>query len=136
MNNEETRILNQNQTEETTVKTPEKKSGKGEKVAYAAGGFAAGLAAGVAGTLVGAYWFLMLCGRLLGGVVGGKVSSKAMMVTVSALAILFILLGMFLPSTLTMTVLEAQVPVAILFFVACGLCTSVMQEQLQAPSSC
>ena len=85
-----------------------------------------GIAAGVAGTLVGAYWFLMLCGRLLGGVVGGKVSSKAMMVTVSALAILFILLGMFLPSTLTMTVLEAQVPVAILFFVACGLCTSVM----------
>ena len=85
-----------------------------------------GIAAGVAGTLVGAYWFLMLCGRLLGGVVGGKVSSKAMMVTVSALAILFILLGMFLPSTLTMTVLETQVPVAILFFVACGLCTSVM----------
>ena len=85
-----------------------------------------GIAAGVAGTLVGAYWFLMLCGRLLGGVVGGKVSSKAMMVTVSALAILFILLGMFLPSTFTMTVLETQVPVAILFFVACGLCTSVM----------
>ena len=85
-----------------------------------------GIAAGVAGTLVGAYWFLMLCGRLLGGVVGGKVSSKAMMVTVSALAILFILLGMFLPSTLTMTILETQVPVAILFFVACGLCTSVM----------
>ena len=85
-----------------------------------------GIAAGVAGTLVGAYWFLMLCGRLLGGVVGGKVSSKAMMVTVSALAILFILLGMFLPSTITMTVLETQVPVAILFFVACGLCTSVM----------
>jgi FHS family L-fucose permease-like MFS transporter len=49
-----------------------------------------------------------------------------MMVTVSSLAILFILLGMFLPSTLTMNVLEAQVPVAILFFVACGLCTSVM----------
>ena len=85
-----------------------------------------GLAAGVAGTLVGAYWFLMLCGRLLGGVIGGQVSSKAMMVTVSSLAILFILLGMFLPSTLTMNVLEAQVPVAILFFVACGLCTSVM----------
>ena len=85
-----------------------------------------GMIPGVAGTLVGAYWFLMLCGRLLGGVVGGKVSSKAMMVTVSALAILFILLGMFLPSTITMTVLETQVPVAILFFVACGLCTSVM----------
>ena len=50
MNNEETRILNQNQTEETIVKTPGKKSNKGEKVAYAAGGFAAGLASGVAGS--------------------------------------------------------------------------------------
>ena len=50
MNNEETRILNQNQTEEKTVKTSEKKASKGEKVAYAAGGFAAGVASGVAGS--------------------------------------------------------------------------------------
>ena len=84
------------------------------------------MAAGVAGSLVGAYWFLMLVGRLVGSVIGGKVSSKAMMVAVSSAAILFILLGIFLPKTLTMTLLEAQVPVAILFFVLCGLCTSVM----------
>ena len=85
-----------------------------------------GITAGVAGSLVGAYWFLMLVGRLVGSVIGGKVSSKAMMVAVSSAAILFILLGIFLPKTLTMTLLEAQVPVAILFFVLCGLCTSVM----------
>ena len=85
-----------------------------------------GMAAGVAGSLVGAYWFLMLVGRLVGSVVGGKVSSKAMMVAVSSAAILFILLGIYLPKTLTVTLLEAQVPVAILFFVLCGLCTSVM----------
>ena len=85
-----------------------------------------GMAAGVAGTLVGAYWFLMLVGRLTGGVVGGKVSSRAMMVTVSSAAILFILLGMFLPATWTVSLLGAAVPVGILFFVACGLCTSVM----------
>ena len=85
-----------------------------------------GLAAGVAGSLVGAYWFLMLVGRLVGSVIGGKVSSKAMMVAVSSAAILFLLLGIFLPKTITMTLLEAQVPVAILFFVLCGLCTSVM----------
>ena len=85
-----------------------------------------GMAAGVAGTLVGAYWFLMLIGRLTGGVVGGKVSSRAMMVTVSSAAILFILLGMFLPASWTVTVLGTAVPVGILFFVACGLCTSVM----------
>ena len=85
-----------------------------------------GMAAGVAGSLVGAYWFLMLVGRLVGSAIGGKVSSKAMMVTVSATAIVFLLLGIFLPKTLTMSLLEAQVPVAILFFVLCGLCTSVM----------
>ena len=85
-----------------------------------------GIAAGVAGTLVGAYWFLMLVGRLIGGAVGGKVSSRAMMMTVSLAAIVFILLGMFLPSTLTVTLLGTQVPVAIAFFVLCGLCTSVM----------
>lgn len=50
MNNEETKILNQNQTEETKVKTSEKKSSTSEKVAYAAGGFAAGVASGVAGS--------------------------------------------------------------------------------------
>ena len=85
-----------------------------------------GMAAGIAGTLVGAYWFLMLVGRLTGGVVGGKVSSRAMMVAVSSAAILFILLGMFLPATWTVSLLGTAVPVGILFFVACGLCTSVM----------
>ena len=58
------------------------------------------IATAVAGSLVGAYWFLMLVGRLVGSVIGGKVSSKAMMVAVSS--------------------------AAILFFVLCGLCTSVM----------
>lgn len=85
-----------------------------------------GMAAGVAGTLVGAYWFLMLCGRLIGGAVGGKVSSRTMMTAVSSAAIVFILLGMFLPKTFTMSLLGAEVPVGILFFVVCGLCTSIM----------
>ena len=85
-----------------------------------------GLAAGIAGTLVGAYWFLMLVGRLIAGAIGGKVSSRAMMISVSSAAILFILLGMFLPSDWTINVLESNVPVAIIFFVLCGLCTSVM----------
>ena len=84
------------------------------------------IATAVAGSLVGAYWFLMLVGRLVGSVIGGKVSSKVMMVAVSSAAILFIVLGIFLPKTLTLTLLETQIPVAILFFVLCGLCTSVM----------
>ena len=85
-----------------------------------------GMAAGVAGTLVGAYWFLMLCGRLVGGAIGAKVSSRAMMTFVSSVAIMFVLLGMFLPETMTMSLLDAQVPVGMVFFVLCGLCTSIM----------
>ena len=84
------------------------------------------IAAGVAGTLVGAYWFLMLVGRLVGGVVGGKVSSRTMMISVSTAGIIFLLLGMFLPSAWNVELLGAQVPVGVLFFVVCGLCTSVM----------
>ena len=84
------------------------------------------IAAGAAGSLVGAYWFLMLIGRLVGGFVGGKVSSRVMMAAVSATAIFFLLCAMFLPKDMTMTLLGATVPVSILFFVLCGLCTSVM----------
>ncbi len=84
------------------------------------------IAAGVAGTLVGAYWFLMLCGRLVAGVIGGKVSSRTMMISVSSAGIIFLLLGMFLPTTATVSLLGAAIPVGVLFFVLCGLCTSVM----------
>jgi FHS family L-fucose permease-like MFS transporter len=49
-----------------------------------------------------------------------------MMTTVSSAGIIFILLGMFLPSAWKVAVLGTEVPVAILFFVLCGLCTSVM----------
>ena len=93
-----------------------------------------GLAASVAGTVVGTYWFLMLCGRLLGGVIGGKVSSKVMISTVSTLAIVFILVGMYLPTSLVkfpaissdLSISLVEIPVGVMFFMLCGLCTSVM----------
>lgn len=85
-----------------------------------------GLAAGIAGTFVGAYWFLMLCGRLVGGTIGGKVSSRAMMVAVSTAAILFLVIAIFLPSTVKINLLGSEVPLRIGFMVLCGLCTSVM----------
>ena len=85
-----------------------------------------GILPDVAGTFVGAYWFLMLCGRLVGGAIGGKVSSRTMMTAVSSAAIVFLLFAMFLPETMQMSFLGSEVPVAILFFVLCGLCTSVM----------
>ena len=93
-----------------------------------------GISAAVAGTVVGMYWLLMLCGRLIGGVIGGKVSSKAMMAFVSSLAIVFLLLGMFLPMTYVkfptinadLSFGLADIPLGVVFFVLCGLCTSVM----------
>ena len=93
-----------------------------------------GISASVAGTVVGMYWLLMLCGRLLGGVLGGRISSKTMMTAVSSVAILFLLIGMFLPDTKVMfpainsnlSFSMVEIPLGVVFFVLCGLCTSVM----------
>ncbi|MDE7126987.1 MAG: MFS transporter [Bacteroidales bacterium] len=93
-----------------------------------------GISAAVAGTIVGMYWFLMLCGRLVGGAVGGKVNSKVMMAFVSSVAIVFLLLGIFLPQTMVkfpaitsdLSFSLEQIPLGVVFFVLCGLCTSVM----------
>ena len=96
---------------------------------------AVGISAAVAGTIVGMYWFLMLCGRLVGASIGGKVSSKAMMITVSSVAVCLLILGMIfgdsamvkfpaITSDLRFS-LEA-IPLGVMFFVLCGLCTSVM----------
>lgn len=87
-----------------------------------------GIDATVAGSIVGIYWLLMLVGRLTGASVGSKVSSKTMLVTVSTLGIIFILLAIFSPKDIAITVpfLGTQVPISIAFLVLCGLCTSIM----------
>ena len=93
-----------------------------------------GMSAGVAGTVVGMYWLLMLCGRLLGGLLGGKVSSKVMLTAVSSVAIVFLLVGMFLPETFVkfpafssnLSFSLVDIPLGVVFFVLCGLCTSIM----------
>ena len=87
-----------------------------------------GVGAVVAGTVVGFYWFCMMLGRLLGGAIGGKVSSKQMLTVACSLAIIFVLCLMFIPDTVRMTVpvVNAQVPVSMVFMFLCGLCTSVM----------
>jgi FHS family L-fucose permease-like MFS transporter len=94
-----------------------------------------GISAAVAGSVIGIYWLLMLCGRLLGGVVGGKVSSRTMMICVGSLAIVFLVLGMVLGDSSTvmfpavtsqLKFALAEIPICVMFFVLCGLCTSVM----------
>lgn len=88
-----------------------------------------------AGTVVGTYWFLMLIGRLLGAAVGAKVSSKAMLSLASTLGLVFVLLAIFLPTSIqvSMPVFQsdisfglAAVPVNVMLLVLCGLCTSIM----------
>ena len=92
-----------------------------------------GIDAGIAGIIVGLYWLLMMVGRLVGGAIGAKVSTKTMMVTVSALGMIFIALAILLPKSMVFDMplnisfsTFQQVPISILFLVLCGLCTSVM----------
>ena len=80
----------------------------------------------VAGTIVGFYWFCMLIGRLIGSAIGGKVSSKTMLAVTSTVAIIFLLLVMFLPKNIQVTVFDKVIPISMLFMFLCGLCTSVM----------
>ncbi|PQL90829.1 MFS transporter [Apibacter adventoris] len=89
----------------------------------------------IAGTVVGTYWFLMLIGRLIGASLGARVSSKAMLTFTSSLGLIFILLAIISPisTTVSMPVFKsdislgfAKLPITIVFFILCGLCTSVM----------
>jgi FHS family L-fucose permease-like MFS transporter len=101
------------------------------------GAFAAGTlgAAAVGGAIAAMYWLLMMVGRLCSSLISGKVSTRAQLITLSALAIVLIFLGIILPKDIMVSMpgyLAGQgfvmhsVPVTALLFVLCGLCTSVM----------
>ena len=77
----------------------------------------------IAGTFISAYWLCMLFGRLIGASIGGKVSGKSMLVWTSSAAILFIILAILIPESVT---LGGKAPLNLLFLTLCGLCTSVM----------
>ena len=95
-----------------------------------------GMDAGYVGTLAALYFIFMLVGRFIGSVVAGKVSTKAMISTVAAAAIVLLALGIFLPLGITMSVpgidyvnlglVWNDVPVSIFLFLLVGLCASVM----------
>ena len=97
--------------------------------------------AAIAGTVAAIYWFLMLVGRFTSTFISGKVSTRAQIITVSAVAIALILAAIFIPESKTFALpgseenpvdlvlfkfTGGQVPVKCLFIVLCGLCTSVM----------
>jgi FHS family L-fucose permease-like MFS transporter len=95
-----------------------------------------GIDTNVVGMIVAVYWFLMLIGRLVGGLVANRVSSRLQIITVSIITLVLVSLGIFLPENImvampgvdwaSLTVITADVPVAIVAFILVGLCTSVM----------
>lgn len=100
----------------------------------AAGAGIPGKAVAIAGAVVAIYWLLMLVGRTVGSFIAAKVSSKAMLSCTTAVASILIIIAMVLGKSVTVSMptftgssfAMAQVPVAALLFVLCGLCTSVM----------
>ncbi len=97
----------------------------------------AGDPAVIAGSVVGMYWLLMLVGRLIGGAVGNKVSSRAMLAFVAVVGLVLVALGICSSEESIVPLIGIEkdggfsfstvnLPVNVLFFVLCGLCTSVM----------
>lgn len=91
--------------------------------------------AAIGGAIAAVYWLLMMVGRLVSTAISGKVSTKAQLTFVSALAIVFILIAIFVSEDVRISmpgysVAEGfamfQVPISALFLVLCGLCTSLM----------
>ena len=80
----------------------------------------------LAGTMVGGYWFCMLIGRLCGASVGAKVSSRNMLLWTSAVAILFLLCVISIPSSSSISLFGKTLPLGLIFILLCGLCTSIM----------
>lgn len=95
-----------------------------------------GMDAVYCGSLGAVYFIFMLIGRFIGGMVGSKVSPKAMIATVSFVAMVLVGLGMILPTSQTiscpgidltnMSLVWGVVPVGILAFLLVGFCASVM----------
>ena len=96
----------------------------------------ADVTAGVASLIAAVYWFAMFIGRTVGGSIGGKVSSRAMVSTVAAAAVVLLAFGMLAPSTwkvavpgvdwANLSLIWVSVPVGVAAFICVGLCTSVM----------
>lgn len=91
--------------------------------------------AAIGGAVAAMYWLLMMVGRAASTAISGKVSTRAQLITVSVLAILFVVVAIVLPSNVRISMpgysvndgfSMFEVPISALFLVLCGLCTSLM----------
>lgn len=89
---------------------------------------------GIAGTVAAMYWLLMIVGRSIGSAIGAKVSSRTMLMAAEGTGVLFVIAGMCTSSltvnfpvvdVMAFSVTMVKLPVSAMFFVLCGLCTSV-----------
>ena len=82
--------------------------------------------AAIGGTLAASYWLMMLVGRASSSAISGKVSTSLQMTVVSSVAIILLLIAIFLPESVSITISGHDVPMKAIFIAACGLCTSIM----------
>ena len=92
--------------------------------------------AAIGGAIAAVYWLLMMVGRLCSSFISGKISTKIQLTAVSAIAIVFTVIAIFLPKDITISMpaysvedgftMVSGVPMKALFLVLCGLCTSLM----------
>ena len=90
-------------------------------------------AAAVAGSLAAIYWLLMLVGRTVSTAISNKVSSRAQLITASAVGIILIIAAICTGNVEInlnlnlgfITIENATVPLSCVFIFLVGLCTSV-----------
>ena len=94
-----------------------------------------GTGAAIGGAIAAVYWLLMMVGRAASTAISGKVSTRTQLTFVATLAIVFVVVAIFLPSSIRVSMpgysvadgfKMFSVPVSALFLVLCGLCTSLM----------
>ena len=82
--------------------------------------------------MAGLFFIMMLIGRAIGSAVGGKVSSKAMVITVSSLAVVLMALAILLGDSVKIPMVAnwsfdvLAMPLAAVLIMLVGLCGSVM----------
>lgn len=92
------------------------------------------IAVKIGGFVAGTYWFMMLIGRFISSFISGAVSSRTQLTTVSCVALVLLLWGMFadpshlvkMPGFSDGSFGMYNVPLTALLFALAGLCTSVM----------